>query len=318
MKTSIIVCAYTENRWEEMDISISSLHRQSRPPNQIILVIDHNPQLLKRAKLKWPQIDIVPNKYANGLSGSRNSGLDTATGEIIFFMDEDAYASEFWIEQMLQVYADPNVIGVGGAIVPQWRSNQPDWFPNEFNWVVGCSYVGLPEFGKQVRNLIGCNMSFRREVFDAVGRFRDGIGRIGTIPLGCEETELCIRINNFYPDKALIYEPQAVVFHFVPEQRGKFSYFRKRCFAEGVSKAAISQFVSHQDSISTEKKYVQTVLLKGVTNRIVYSIKHREWSGVRQAISIVIGFSTTVYGFVWGHFSQFTQIRPIKFAKGQL
>ena len=40
---------------------------------------------------------------------------------------------------------------------------------------------------------MGCNMSFRREVFERIGGFAEEIGRIGKNPLGCEETELCIR-----------------------------------------------------------------------------------------------------------------------------
>ena len=65
-------------------------------------------------------------------------------------------------------------------------------------------------------NLIGANMSFWREVFEHVGGFTEGLGRLGTRPLGCEETELAIRIRQRRPEARLLHEPTAVVHHHVP------------------------------------------------------------------------------------------------------
>ncbi len=68
--------------------------------------------------------------------------------------------------------------------------------PEEFYWVVSANYRGMPPSGAHVRNLLGGNMSFRREQFDVVGGFRSDIGRgAGKRPLGCEETEFCIRLS---------------------------------------------------------------------------------------------------------------------------
>src|SRR5439155_54307 len=99
-----------------------------------------------------------------------------------------AYTSDRW--QELSAAVD--------SLVAQ--GERPTWHPPEFGWVVGCSYRGLPVEPAPVRNLIGCNMSMRRELFDAVGGFTHGIGRIGTIPLGCEETEWCIRVRQRFPE----------------------------------------------------------------------------------------------------------------------
>ena len=49
----------------------------------------------------------------------------------------------------------------------------------ELDWIVGCTYTGQPTEQAEVRNLMGCNMSFRREVFERVGGFAEEIGRIG-------------------------------------------------------------------------------------------------------------------------------------------
>ena len=49
--------------------------------------------------------------------------------------------------------------------------------------------------GADLRNVIGCNMAFRATVFDTAGLFGEDLGRVGRVPYGCEETELCIRIT---------------------------------------------------------------------------------------------------------------------------
>ena len=59
--------------------------------------------------------------------------------------------------------------------------------------MVGCSHLGLPTTVTPQRNLLGAAMSFRRSVFDKVGAFDTDMGRVGSLPLGCEETEFALR-----------------------------------------------------------------------------------------------------------------------------
>lgn len=221
-RVSIVLCAYTADRWRELMAALDSVRRQTRPPQEIILVIDHNPPLLARARTQLSDVVTIENRQLRGLSGARNSGIAIASGEVIAFMDEDATAASDWLERLTAGYDDSEVLGVGGAIEPVWVTGRPTWFPPEFDWVVGCTYLGMSEETSRVRNLIGCNMSFRREVFQQVGGFRSEIGRVGTRPVGCEETELCIRLNQHQPRGRLLYEPQARVFHQVPQTRSSW------------------------------------------------------------------------------------------------
>lgn len=62
----------------------------------------------------------------------------------------------------MAAYDAPRVMGVGGSIVPRWESARPGWMPRKLDWVVGGTYRGMPATTAPVRNLIGCNMSFRR------------------------------------------------------------------------------------------------------------------------------------------------------------
>src|SRR5207248_5075725 len=103
---------------------------------------------------------------------------------------------------------------------------------------VGCSHPGMRP--GRVRNFIGANMSFRREALSASGGFRPDLGRVGRTPVGCEETELCIRIATARPDAVLLYRPAATVRHHVGAERATWSYFRARSHAEGGSKAVVA------------------------------------------------------------------------------
>ena len=303
---SVIICAYTEARWQELQDAVASIHAQSVQAQEIIVVIDHNPNLFARACAKLTGVTVIENQEEQGLSGARNSGIAAAQGAILAFMDEDAIAEADWLARLLPAYQEPTVLGVGGAIVARWASGRPQWFPQEFDWVVGCTYRGLPTTTAPVRTLIGCNMSFRREVFATVGGFRDGMGRVGTRPVGCEETELCIRIRQQWPHAILRYEPQARVLHHVPPQRATWGYFRARCYAEGLSKAQVAHFVGANQGLATERTYTLQTLPQGVL-RGLFDLLRCDGAGLLRALAIITGLLITTLGYLSGHPGQ-TQV----------
>lgn len=300
---SVIICAYTEERWSQLVEAIESMRSQTMPPQEVIVVIDHNPSLFARSYQTFTDARVLENAQARGLSGARNTGIAIARGQILAFMDEDALADSTWLESLASMYVDSTVMGVGGVISPIWVDGRPAWFPEEFNWVVGCTYRGVSEVAAPVRNLIGCNMSFRSEVFRSVGGFRSGIGRIGTVPLGCEETELCIRASQKFPAQKFIYTPSARVAHRVPSARTRFAYFRSRCYAEGVSKALITSLVGGRDGLRSERAYTFKTLPLGILRGIRDVIARRDFSGFGRALAIVMGLLFTTWGYLVGKIS---------------
>jgi hypothetical protein len=86
-------------------------------------------------------------------------------------------------------------VGAGGRALVVWPDKRPGWWAPEFDWVVGCSYTGLPTTVAPVRNLIGAVMSLRGSLFDELGTFDTNLGPLGALPLGCEETEFAIRVR---------------------------------------------------------------------------------------------------------------------------
>ncbi len=300
LNVSVIICAYTEVRWRDLVAAVESLRLQSKLPREIIVVADHNQRLLERVRAELPGVVVVENSGPQGLSGARNSGLAVAREALIAFLDDDATAEPDWLTRLHQCFEDPRVLGVGGTVEPSWSSKPPSWFPEEFYWVVGCSYQDLPEQRTVVRNPLGGCACYRRKVFEAVGGFRIGIGRIGTLPMGCDETELCIRASQHWPQKVFLYEPQARIHHHIPPSRASWRYFRTRCFAEGLSKATVTQYVGSKDGLATERTYIVRTLLGGIGGGVMDGIVHLDGRGFARAGGIAAGVIITVAGYATG------------------
>jgi glucosyl-dolichyl phosphate glucuronosyltransferase len=297
---SVVICAYTEARWDKTLAAVESLRRQTQQCNEIILVVDHNPVLHTRLRKALLDVQVAENAYAPGLSGARNTGISLASSEIVAFLDDDATADANWLKCLSDSYAESSVLAVGGLIDPVWEDRRPSWFPREFDWVVGCSYLGLPTMQASVRNLLGANMSFRRGLLQEMGGFRDGIGRTkGKRLLGCEETELCIRIKQARPDSDLMLNTGAIVYHSVPRPRARFSYLISRCFAEGVSKAQLSSIVGRGAGLSSEREYVTRTLPRGLLQGALDLLTGHP-SGLLRAGAIVCGLGVTVAGYTVG------------------
>jgi len=289
---SVVVCAYTELRWNELLDAVASVKQQTVAPHEIIVVVDHNQRLLERARTTLSGVRLLENSEARGLGGARNSGVAAAQGSVVAFLDDDAIAAPDWLERLAAGYTDERIAGVGGAIEPMWRHGQPSWFPAEFNWVVGCTYRGMPQTRAAVRNLIGCNMSFRREVFGTIGTFRLGYGN--------DETELCIRLRQRCPDAVLMYEPAAKVSHQIPADRGRWAHFRSRCYFEGGSKAVVSWLLGAGDGLATERAYTARTLPSGVVREVFYTLRTRDTAGIARAATIVAGLGFTTAGYLVG------------------
>jgi GT2 family glycosyltransferase len=287
---SVVVCAYTLDRWELLVRAVESVRAQDGDPT-VILVIDHNEELLQRARVQWPDIDVVANTEDRGLSGARNTGVRRATSEVIAFLDDDAVAEPEWLAELVRPF-DTSVVGLtSGWVIPEWSDGQPDWFPDEFLWVVGCSYTGLPTAPTIIRNPIGASMAIRRTALLEVGLFHAGVGRVGKNTAGCEETEIAIRARR--AGWVTSFAPSSVVRHHVPAERHGFPYFVRRCWSEGQAKAMVATLSGPDDALESERSYVTRTLPRGVWQHIW----GRRATRVRGALVIVTGLVVTTAGY---------------------
>ena len=311
-RATVVICVYTEKRWDDIVAAVGSVQAQDVRAAEVLVVVDHNPALLDRAREAFGSagsvrdVRVLPNAHRRGLSGARNTAVAAASGDVVVFLDDDAAARPGWLGALLAPYADPDVVAVGGVAHPVFPQARPGLLPTggttadatgELDWVVGCTYTGQPTTQAEVRNLMGSNMSVRREAFARVGGFAEDLGRIGRNPLGCEETEFCIRVRQIYRRMGrgarIVFEPAAQVDHRVSDDRVRWAYLRRRSWSEGLSKAAVAQLVGSDDALSTERTYVATVLPGAV-------VRELRAGRPASALAIVTALGATAAGYLRG------------------
>jgi glycosyltransferase involved in cell wall biosynthesis len=297
---AVVICAYDERRLPLLERAVGSVLAQTVRPAEVIVAVDHNPVLLELARARLPQALVMANDRGRGAGEARNAGVAASRhGEILAFLDDDAWAAPDWIERALGSFADERVMGVGGTIDPEWEAPPPGWFPAEFNWTVGCSYPGLPQRTSPVRNLIAASMFVRREVFEELDGFRAGFGKRGTRSRP-EETDLCLRANERRPGGLWLHDPAVAIRHSVPPARGRPRYFFARCYEEGRGKAELARFAGSGAALAAEREYTRRTLPAGVLAGVRDGLSGHDRAGFARSAAIVAGLSVTAAGYAYG------------------
>lgn len=295
---SVIICVHSTKRWEAMLEAVRSAQYQTAPVDEILVVVDHNPALHAWLEQTLSNVMVIPNVEEPGLSGARNTGIANAKGDLLLFLDDDAALDQDWVRKASAHFRDGNVLGVTSRIVPRWQKARPSWFPDEFLWVIGCTYEGMRP--GRVRNLIGAAMCVARPVFDRVGGFTPCLGRAATgLPMGCEETELCIRAGKAFPDGEFRFDDAPWATHLAGGERLTWRYFIRRCYAEGSSKAVLAALSTAKHALATERRYTLQTLPLGVL-RGLGDVLRGDVTGILRAITIVSGFIATALGYLAG------------------
>ncbi len=239
---SAIVCTHLPERVELLAASVQSLLQQSRPPDEVLVVVDGDATLaqLVRARLQLG-VEVLARGRRDGLSTARNDGVAHTRGDVLLFLDDDATADPEWIASLVAALADPDVLGASGLSLPRWESTAPRWLPEEFLWTLGCSYRGQDVRRRPMRNVYGGCAALRREVFTEVGGFDDQLGYGPTSAGGGEEAELCLRAVRRWPHRHFLFEPAASISHFAPDDRATPRYLLTRAWAEGRMKARVAR-----------------------------------------------------------------------------
>jgi len=221
LPAAVVICAYTMQRWELLRQAVASVRAQSVQPRQIVLVVDHNEELLERCLREWPAtgqqpaagqesaagqelvppVEVVANRFDGRLGSARNTGVELLTTDVVAFLDDDAAADPTWLETLLAVYReDGDAVAVGGSPQPRYVTGRPAWFPSEFSWVYGCHYVGLPNERAPARHLIGAAMSARVDALRKIGGFHSD---------NHDDMDMCHRMAAQFGPASVLYEPRA-------------------------------------------------------------------------------------------------------------
>ncbi|BFU44364.1 glycosyltransferase [Krasilnikovia sp. MM14-A1004] len=290
---SIVIPTHSEKRWSMLVRTVASARSQDYPAAEVVVVVDHNPELYRRARRDLPGVTVLENLYTQGVSGNRNTGAFHTTTELIAFLDDDTVAEPDWLRNLVIPFADPNVVGAGGGITPAWEINRPRWMPDEFLWAIGGSYTGMPTTTAPIRNVWSASMLVRRDTFMAVGGFRTGFGKLGGENRP-EDTELCLRMSA-HAGGHWMYVPDAVIRHEVPADRSTFGFFLRRCYAEGRGKVQMAGLLDGSESLGAERDYLWS-LPKSVVRNLAAATRGRGVAHALQAGSVVAGVAAAGWG----------------------
>ena len=188
-----------------------------------------------------------------GANAARNLGVSSSTGDIVAFVDDDAFLDSNWSEALLEAYQDESVLGVTGPIIPIWEDQSTSWWPRQLEWVIGCTgWTGF-ETRRAVRGVLGTNATFRRSALhpspfnETLGpkehRFseRREWGEMG------EETELSLRIRATNGG-TVMYDPGVIIYHEVPRFKTTLAYLAQRAYQVGRTKKMIKRLNKYEQN----------------------------------------------------------------------
>lgn len=194
---------------------------------------DNTGEILLREKTRQKRFDLrVTKEETKGKSSALNQGLGLARGEIMIVVDDDVVVHPRWMTAHWECYRVSEFGAVQGRVLPgvdlQGRPADSSRL-REYN-------IPIIDYGDktcEIRGLTGTNISFKREVFERVGRFdtRLGPGAAGF----SEDTEYSIRIRQ--AGFKIGYTPDAVAYHELSPARYGREYNRKVEYRKGLSRS---------------------------------------------------------------------------------
>ncbi len=238
---SIVIA--TKNRAALLDNTLAALVAQQWPRDRFeILVADNGStdktRAIVAAAARWPVAPRVHYRYVAtpGKSHAVNAVLGDVRGDVIAMTDDDVAPATDWLRQLAGAFAN-GADFVAGRILPRWEADPPTWLSSALYGV-----LAVPDNGDKRRTLgpggdgrniipIGANMAVRASVLKRIGGLRHDLGKLsGTLRTG-EDHEFFLRMLD--AGYRGVYEPSAVVRHFVPRERLRRDYFRRWLYQNG-------------------------------------------------------------------------------------
>lgn len=300
MKVSVVVCTYSMERYDAFSACVESVLEQRYEPLELVIVVDGNEAVFERVEDQFGDREGVVlhlNDENRGISYSRTKGAKLASGNVVAMIDDDAVAEADWIGKLVGVYEETDAIAVGGHVAPNWMGGKPDFFPEEFYWLVGCDERGFGEHMEELRNTYGSNISFQREAFLSVGGYDENTGRKGDKHVQAHEAPVCIRLRERYGN-GVIYNKEAVVHHTLFEYRGDFRWLVARSFWQGYSKRIMDLLLP--EAAGDKQEYLKRLLTTFVPLRLKELVRRPSMAGVKQLVAIIVFTAAVGLGYLYG------------------
>lgn len=184
------------------DTLLGVREQQTRPSDTYeVIVIDNSPDgcaqpIVDELRNRWPPS--VALRYVHetrvGLSYARNRGIEEARGEILGFLDDDLFVPSSWLSAVLDCFKRTGAACVGGRTLIHWEGEPDPVLRACENELVGMDMGERDRALRGRRTPGGGNAAFRRSVFADGLRFSTELGRVGTVLLSGEDSEVMARL----------------------------------------------------------------------------------------------------------------------------
>ena len=122
-----------------------------------------------------------------GLSFARNRAISEARGTAIVYLDDDVRVRPGLLQAYRDAFSDETVMVAGGRVKPIWPDRVPRWIGTSeappFQTMVPCVDLGddVVDSPTSTRGPVGANIGFRIGALEALGRFREDLGSVGSL-----------------------------------------------------------------------------------------------------------------------------------------
>ena len=195
---SVVVCSY--KGFAYIRETLEKLLALDYPHFEVIVVNDGSGPAFDDIVKEYQPVRLISTEN-RGLSSARNTGMYAARGEIVAYIDDDAYPDPHWLHYLAYAYRTTDHGGIGG----------PNIVPPEDGYIATCvanapgGPVHVLETDEIAEHIPGCNMSFRKEILMKIGGC-DPVYRAAG-----DDVDLCWRVQQ--TGATIGFHPSAVVWH---------------------------------------------------------------------------------------------------------
>ena len=302
MSVKVSVLIPTKNRPDNLSCMLESLLRQTVQANEVIIV-DQSDSFSTRnvvnaitEKAAGMEVKYIHDQNITGICQARNRAIENASGDIIFFFDDDVILDINYIKNVLIVYANyPDALGIGGVMTNYDQSQinlmtlfQRIFFIGIFNDKRMRIYMNYQRFHKPIKSnkLTGCAFSFRKEVFnenlfdETIDHFMRGYA------LG-EDIEFTLRVSK----KGQLYIAPSVQLIHNTQRAGRPEKERVKFFFQEVANWTYIYNKNFRSSFPATVAFVWLVfgwLLRSIKNLLLldFEMSSQLFSGLRKGFNI--------------------------------
>ena len=260
---ALIICTY--NREKYIGPLLDSIAKNDYPTTdyEIVLVdnncTDNTRGVCEQFAAEHPEITLrYVVETEQGLSAARNKGIETAKGDIIVYVDDDALVDTNYIRIYAEYFAThPETMAAGGPIEPLYETEEPEWM-SPYTKALLTAWMN---YGDKVREYPtgrypgGGNAAYRKKVFDQVGLFNTELGRKGNALLASEEKDIFDKMHAL--DMQVLYLPTPVLHHIIPQTKLEEDYFNRLTLQIGRSERMRTRAIS-------KGKYFKRLFSEGI------------------------------------------------------